>query len=477
MSLSHGVFPKPLGQAIISPILKKPSLDCNELANYRPVSNIKFVSKLIEKVVCKQINQYMYVNSLSEINQSAYTPNRSTETALIKVKNEMLNAVDNQKVVLLVLLDLSAAFDTIDHDVLLSRLKKNLGISGNVLKWVHSYLSNRITQVHIDGFFSDALPLIYGLPQGSVVGPLMYVIYTLPIGEIIRKYGLTYHLYADDTHILTSFNPKIPGARDEALRKLELCINELNNWLCSNKLKLNGNKTEFFVAGTLQTLSTLSPVELKVGDSVIKPSDTVRNLGIIFDSHLSMTRHINSLISSISFQLRNIRRIKRFLDHDTLHSVVRALVLSRLDYGNALLYGAKSKDLDRLQSLQHKAVKLIFSAARRDSPSPLMHKLHWLPVRERINFKVCLYIFKCLEGSAPEYLINLISLRQPHTGPVTRSSMDKTQITTYVGRNKIGDRAFQAAAPRLWNCLPRNIREACSVTSFKKLLKSHYYAY
>ena len=208
----------------------------------------------------------------------------------------MLHAVDSREVMLLVLLDLSSAFDTIDQDVLLSRLEKNLGNSGNVLKWVHSYLNNRFTQVHIDGFFSEARPLSYGLPQISVVGPLMYVIYTLPIGGIIRKYGLTYHLYAKDTPNLTSFSPKEPGALDEVLRKLELCISELHDWMCLNKLKLNRNKTEFFVAGTMQTLSTLSPIELEVGDSIIKPSDTVRNLGIILDSRLSMTPHINSMI-------------------------------------------------------------------------------------------------------------------------------------------------------------------------------------
>ena len=114
----------------------------------------------------------------------------------------------------------------------------------------------------------------------------MYVIYTLPIGGIIRKYGLTYHLYADDTQILTSFKPKEPGALDEALHKLELCISELNDWMCLNKLKLNSNKTEFFVAGAMQTLSTVSSIELKVGDNILKPSDTVRN------SRLSMTPHI-----------------------------------------------------------------------------------------------------------------------------------------------------------------------------------------
>ena len=129
-----------------------------------------------------------------------------------------------------------------------------------------------------------------------------------------------------------------------------------------NKLKLNYNKTEFCIAGTTQGLTKLPPVELKVGNDMIKPSSSGRNLGIFFDNHMSMTQHINSLTSSVNFHLRNIRRIAKYLDQDTKHHVVRCLIPSRLDYGNALLYGAKSKDLDRLQSLQNKAVKLIFSA-------------------------------------------------------------------------------------------------------------------
>ena len=159
--------------------------------------------------------------------------------------------------------------------------------------------------------------------------------------------------------------------------------------------KLNQTKCDFFIAGTSQRLQKLpSPVVLKIGDSVIKPVTTVRNLGILFDAQMSMSSHINSLISSVNYHLRNIRRISKFLDQDTKHAVVLSFILSRLDYGNALLYGAKSKDLDLLQSLQHKAIKLIFSANRFDSPVPLMNTLHWLPIRERINFKICMYVFK-----------------------------------------------------------------------------------
>ena len=138
--------------------------------------------------------------------------------------------------------------------------------------------------------------------------------------------------------------------------------------MSTNMLKLNPTKTEFFIAGTSQGLQKLpSSVVLKIGDSVIKPATTVRNLGILFVAQMSMSSHINSLISSVNYHLRNIRRISKFLDQDTKHTVVRSFILSQLDYSNALLYGAKSKDLDRVQSLQHEAIKLIFSANRFDS--------------------------------------------------------------------------------------------------------------
>ena len=246
--------------------------------------------------------------------------------------------------------------------------------------------------------------------------------------------------------------------------------------MTANKLKLNGSKTEFIIIGTQQGLGKLPQMDLRVADSVIKSSACVRNLGTMFDTHLSMTPHINSMISSINYQLRNIRRIRRFLDQKTLHTIVLALVISRLDSGNALLYGAKSTDLDRLQSLQHKAAKLIFYATRLDSPTPLMHNLHWLPVRERIKFKLCLYVYKCLHDSAPSYLTELVSYRtRSSSGPVTRSSNDTTLLNSFIGNTCSGDKSFRAAGPALWNCLPRNIREACSVSVFKKLLKAHYY--
>jgi hypothetical protein len=477
-SLSTGSFPRSLGQAVITPILKKPSLDKNDLSNYRPVSNITFVSKLIEKVVTSQLSEYLHDNNLSEMYQSAYMPNTSTETALMRVKSDILAAMNKQEAVLVVLLDLSAAFDTVDHCILLNRLQHRFGVSGNALNWTRSYLANRSTQVHIDGFYSQLAPLNFGLPQGSVIGPRGFTIYSHPLGDIIRMHKLRFHIYADDTQIYVSCDPKSDSAVHRAVHQLETCIADLRIWMKQNKLKLNDNKSEFFIAGTAQTLAKLPPLELKLGNTTIQPSDKIRNLGIIFDSHMSMSLQVNSLISSINYQLRNIRRISKYLDTDTKHKVVRSLILSRLDYGNALLYGASAKDLDRLQSLQHKAVKLIFSASRRDSPSPLMHNLHWLPVRERILFKICLYVYKCMHNKGPQYLSqDIIQKQKPSTGPLTRSANDSTLLVVQYAKNRIGDKSYTIAGPNLWNKLPRHIREASSVAVFKKMLKSHYYPY
>ena len=209
--------------------------------------------------------------------QSAYVSNRSTETALLKVKSDVLNTVDRQEVVFLVMLDLSAAFDTIDHALMLKHFEKNMGISGCALQWLKSYMESRMYQVNIDGVLSETHKLDFGVPQGSVLGPLCFILYTSPVSKIIHKHGITFHFYADDTQMYISCNPKIPGACQSALTKLELCIIELSNWMTSYKLKLNHSKTEFFIAGTAQGLNKLPSIELKVGNNIIKPSTSVRN--------------------------------------------------------------------------------------------------------------------------------------------------------------------------------------------------------
>lgn len=453
--------------------MKKPSLDHNALSSYRPVSNIRFVAKLIEKAVATQLKQHISLHNLDEPYQSAYKTHNSTETALLRVKDDVLKAMDKSHVVFLVLLDLSAAFDTIDHDVLLKRMNTKLGISGIALQWFKSYLSDRQSRVSIGNNYSDPVDLEYGLPQGSILGPLKFVIYTLPLGKIIRRHALDFHLYADDTQLYCSFDPKIPGARQHAIERLQLCIAEIQEWMSCNKLKLNESKTEFIVLGSPYFLQKLPPVLLKIGDAHIEPTQSVRNLGIIFDANMTMTKQISSLCQSIHFQLRNIRRIKRYLDKETLHHVVRALVISRLDYGNLLLFGATEHELDRVQRLQNNAARLVCSISKRDHITPTLKELHWLPIRERIQFKLCLYVFKSMNNTAPVYLSNLLS---PYTPQRTlRSTHDITRLNVPRTNKVLGQKSFSVAGPQSWNNLPRTIRETDNISQFRSNLKTHLF--
>ena len=184
LSLTTGKFPCSQKSAIITPLLKKASLDPESLKNYRPVSNLTFVSKLLERMVAKQLHDHLSQHQLYEKHQSAYRKRHSTETALTRVQNDILRAMDDSKATVLVLLDLSAAFDTVDHNFLLERLKQ-CGISGTAQSWFKSYLEDRSQKVHLRGRSSASSSLRFGVPQGSVLGPILFTIYTIPLGEIV----------------------------------------------------------------------------------------------------------------------------------------------------------------------------------------------------------------------------------------------------------------------------------------------------
>ena len=477
-SLKTGIFPSTFKNAVLNPLIKKQSLNPEELKNYRPVANIKFLSKLIEKQVVNNIKDHMTLYDLGDDYQSAYCSGRSTETALLKVRDDMLKMIYNQKGVFLVMLDLSAAFDTVNHSVLCNRLENEIGVTGTALNWFKSYFSGRSTRVLINGKYSESKNMEYGLPQGSIVGPKSFTIYTIPISRIIKKYKLLYHIYADDIQIYISFVPLDLASIQLALTTLENCIGEIRSWMNENMLKLNNEKTEFFVASSSHYKRTMPNVTLRIGDDVISPSKDIRNLGIMFDDVMSMSTQVTLLSRSLTYHLRNISRIRRFMDLDTCSNILRSLVLSRLDYGNALLLGANTSHIKRLQRFQNWAAKIIFYASKRDHATPYLQRLHWLPVKERIQFKILLYVFKCLNGSAPSYLSSCFTLYNPtRTGLRSASDITLLSVPRYQSNTlkSAGDKSFTLASPDLWNKLPISLRTSISVSVFKKGLKTYLF--
>ncbi|XP_071944670.1 uncharacterized protein [Antedon mediterranea] len=281
-SLESGSFPESLKVTHVRPTLKKKGLDPEILKNYRPISNLSFLGKIIEKVVSKRILSHVQKHGLLYPYQSAYKAHHSTETALLRVNNDILRGMDDGKLTALVLLDLSAAFDTVDHSVLLNRLSTYIGIEGNALDWCRSYLEKLPQHVCIGDAISKASFLNFSVPQGSVLGPQWFTIYLHQIRDIISKYDLCYHVYADDTQIYISFKPTMKHS-DISLELLQHCIYELRVWMKNNFLKLNDEKTEFVLFGSKQQLEKLPPSFIHIGETQIDPARQVRNLGVEMD--------------------------------------------------------------------------------------------------------------------------------------------------------------------------------------------------
>jgi len=467
-SLNTGVVPKCFKHALVTPLIKNYKLDSNSMSSYRPISNLLYVSKLLERCVAKQLNGYLSSGAHYEAYQSAYRPHHSTETALLRVQNDILTSIDNKEVTLLVLLDLSAAFDTVDHTILLSRLK-NIGITGLVYDWFSSYLSGRTQAVFLDGVSSDSVNLTCGVPQGSVLGPILFNIYTQPLGEIARKHGLNYHFYADDTQLYTSFSIKDSNT---SVMSVSECIADIKTWMKSNLLMLNDSKTEVVLLGTKQQLSKLSNLEISVGNANIKPCTKVRNLGVIFDNNMTMEDHVNNICKTSYFYIRLLGKLRKFLDKETGAMITHAFVTSRLDYCNSLLYGISSSLATKLQHILNTAARIVTRTKISDHITPVLKSLHWLPVVQRCVFKTALLTFKVIHGLAPSYLCELIRYRS--TSRDLRSIND-VLLDVPKFKSCIGSRAFVFSAPKLWNSLPYDMRTCVSLISFKSKLKTYLF--
>ena len=220
--------------------------------------------------------------------QSAYRALYSTETALLKVKTDIISALDCQEVACLILLDLSAVFDTIDHSTLLQGLQQQFAVSSTSLEWFCSYLTNRTQSVVIgdplsDGCKSVPIPLRSGILQGSFLGPILFMLYTVLLGDICRSNGIEFHLYADDTQVYMTFKPSVPIAKEECIAMIEKSIGKIDIWMSQNLLKLNRDKTEFIMFGIRQQLTKVSDIHLQKDLDKVVPMEHVRNLGYIMD--------------------------------------------------------------------------------------------------------------------------------------------------------------------------------------------------
>ena len=453
------------------PFVKKtPTLDRDDMKNYRSVSSLSFLSKIIEKVVASRLNSHINSSYTSNDYQSAYRKFHSTETALLQIHNVILSSMDDGRVTALTLLDLSAAFDTIDHTILLRRLGNWFGVSGKALDWFKSYLTGRSQRIKLGNCLSSRSDLSFGVPQGSVLGPLLFTLYTTPLSNLVSGHAIPHHIYADDSQLYVSFSS---GNSAAALNGLQSCFASVQSRMSTNKLKLNPDKTEFLLIGNERQRSKyLSMFPMELLGVKTDPAKSARNLGVIFDKNFNFHSHISAIYSSCIYHIRDLWRIRRHRDLDSAKLLANALVSSRLDYCNSLLSGIAETDLTKLQLVLNHLARVVTNSPPFTRSVLLLRSLHWLPVKYRVHFKICLLTYKALHEEQPVYLRSLIADSLP-----SRSLRSNRGITLSIPRIKTntGARAFSSCAPSLWNNLPLSVLSATSVATFRRRLKTYLF--
>jgi hypothetical protein len=374
--------------------------------------------------------------------------------------SDILLDADCGEVTLLGLLDLSAAFDTVDHNILINRLKESFGLNGSVLDWLTSFITNRTQVVILNGEKSNISTVTCGVPQGSVLGPILFLLYAADVLTIAKKHNIDAHSYADDSQLYCRGRA---SSCTTMVSQIVTCIDDINTWMSANRLKLNTDKTEFIWLGTSKQLSKINCYEVLLDGVSIPMSSEVKLLGVVLDSQLSFAVHIKKLSNNCFYYLRQLRTVRRLLTTAAAKTLIHAFVSSRIDYCNSVLHGVCDSHLRPLQSVMRAAARLVLRKRKFDHISAdIRTNLHWLPLRKRIEFKTCTLVYKCLHDTAPFYLTLFCRpvstvLGRKHL----RSAASGNLFVPTWRTSTFGPRSFAIFGPSTWNNTPRVLHDHC----------------
>ena len=444
------------------PLIKNAALASELYKKYRPIANLLFFSKLIERVVLLRLDDHMNRHALHSSYQFGYKKHISTELMLLQIVDEILMGMDSGNCTVVLFLDLSAAFDTIDINILLDILSKEIGMGGVALKWMQSFLMGRKQAVQIDECFSEFLEVNFGVPQGSSLGPVLFNIYVRSLPTVFKKCNFNCGSFADDTNGRKSF--AISFQFTNLTAKITECLDEIKIWMDTFFLKINASKTEILLCYPRELSEQIIIQGVIYENDCIRFSNEVKNVGVWLDQMLNFNKQVNATVSSCYKSIKDIGSIRNSLSKKDAESLVHAAVASKLDYCNSLYYGISLNTLNKLQKVQNAAARLIARVNSRTSISPVIYNLHWLRIESRVIFKLLLIVHKTVWGICNTMSINFKNY--------TRSDDDYLLLQPSSVKTKYGQRTFSYAAPKLWNALPYNIRSEQLTDKFKKMLKS-----
>ena len=468
ISFETNIFPDRWKFALIKPI---PKNNCPlKESDYRPISLLCTLSKVIEKLAAKQINSYLEKHNLFDPNQSAYKLFFGCNTALLKITDDILDNIDDSELTLLILLDFSKAFDTINHRLLLEKLSI-LGFSNNAQNWVNSYLTGRFQKVVANNDCSPFVSIKNGVPQGSILGPLLFNILVSNVRQFVEFSSS--HGYADDIQL--KINTKVDDV-NVAIQKVNKDLESISTYCRNNALKINESKCYFITIGTKPAIKKLDNIlldEVLINNKPIKRVKSIRNLGLTFDEVLSWRKHVNNIIGSAITKFKDLNKHKKFLNEDSKKILADSLILSYFNFCDMVYMNIDMYLKKRIQKIQNLCLKFIFDIKKREHWRSLEYrkKINWLCMSDRRTLNGLSLLFKIINGQAPDYLIDLFTLISEISNRSTRSYPNNIWIPNE-HLSAIHRKSFRFCIPQIWNNLPESIKNSKSLYTFKKHLKT-----
>ena len=441
-------IPEQWKHSIVRPIYK--SGNPSDPANFRPISLVPVIMKIVEKVIHQQLYHYLSYNHLLAPTQHGFRPRHSTETALLSVTDHILAATDRGDVSILCLLDLSKCFDVINHELLLTKLTMH----GIDTSWFAAYLQGHTQSVSLNdrtGHRSLSRPLqnSIGVFQGSALGPLLFTIFSNNM-SLYAHYATVFQ-YADDTQLLIS-GP--PSDFRGLISQMEKSLASLNDWFSVNALKVNATKTQLMVFGSRQNLKSLPPFVVRFRDTELEPCKQVGNLGVVFDGALSWEDHVSELSRRCTGLLTGLSHVRHSLPDGILKTIVTSLVLSRVQYCLTVYGNGSKKNFDRIQKILNFAARVIFGRRKFDHVSDLREQLKWMTPTKMVDYQTMVTAHKAIRRREPEALAALFTLKRDARERSTRQDhlfhLPRPRLET-------GKRRFGYRAASLLNSLSQDI--------------------
>ena len=452
LSIMQEKFPSSWKFAKVLPLHKK--LSTLEMKNYRPVAILSPLSKVLEKIIYEQLYEYFTANKIFHPNLHGYRKNRSTQTALVQMYDRWVQAAAKGQVSGAVLLDLSAAFDLVSPDILLQKLEI-YGLDKSFLTWIDSYMTNRYQGVWIDHTLSSYLPCDIGVPQGSNLGPLFFLLFVNDLPFILN---CDMDQYADDS-TLTATGKSVPEIND----KLEESCSVVSNWMVENKLKLNADKTHILTLGTQERLRIPgNKVTVTMDGFVLEESlDKFETLlGCSIEPNLKWHKQVRDLLGKLKKRLAGLAHLKFILPYNLRKVVCEGLFNSVLGYCLPLFGGCDIGEIKNIQILQNKAAQMVTHSAARANRKRMYDELDWMTVNQLIRYFSLLAVFRIRTTGEPEYLAAALC----HDNIYGKLIVQNTKLT-------LAQKSFKIRGACNWNALPASIRSIQKIGKFKKEVK------